>query len=322
MMENGVDMTDVFSTAVRTKIRRAHPDAGRWLDQMPDAVERCARRWRLDVGYPVDGVSDSLVLRAVRGSSPVVLKLAVPGPALERQVAILDAAAGRGYVRLLDADTSAGVLLLEALGQSVGARIVAGAEGRRDLSTIFADTLQRAWQVPSGLIESGPHPAVELRRTVQRLGAGPAGRDYEAVVSRALAYADQRLDACDPTRQVLCHGDPHPWHLCEVLQARPGAPAGVVFVDPIGVRCEPEYDLAVVTREGNRSILTTEDAVVTLRAWCAALAETTDTDAEAIWQWSYLLRVARGLHFLAEENQPDEGRLYLQTAAGLIVRRR
>ena len=55
------------------------------------------------------------------------------------------------------------------------------------------------------------------------------------------------------------------------------------------------------------------------RRWCAEVAEATGCDAEVIWQWSYVQRVALGLR-LSNGPEPLAGRSYLQTATALISR--
>ena len=119
---------------------------------------------------------------------------------------------------------------------------------------------------------------------------------------------------------VLCHGDPHPGNLLSVSSPRPGAPTGYVWVDPDGFLCEPEYDLGVVLRGFNDLILAADDPVVTLRSWCAVLAEATGTDAEAIWQWAYLERVTSGL-YLINQGWPERGRRFLDSASWVIARK-
>ena len=135
-----------------------------------------------------------------------------------------------------------------------------------------------------------------------------------------LQPAEQRLQARQPDRQVVCHGDPHEGNLLRVLSPRPGAPADAVWVDPDGFRCEPDYDLGVAVRNANKFVLASDDPVVMLRGWCARLADQTGTDAEAIWQWGFLERVSTGLYLL-DRGLVDRGRRYLQAARWLISRR-
>ena len=160
-----------------------------------------------------------------------------------------------------------------------------------------------------------------MAQRIRALSACRAAQPHRPVIERALRYADQRWEANDPRRHVVVHGDPHAGHVCALPGGRFPAGLGEVLVDPGGFRCEREYDLAAISREANRAILSFEDAVVALRHWCANLAEATRTDAEAIWQWSFLQRVARGLECLTDEKTYDEGRLYLRTASWLITRR-
>jgi len=51
------------------------------------------------------------------------------------------------------------------------------------------------------------------------------------------------------------------------------------------------------------------------------LAEATDTDAEAIWQWAYIERVSAGL-YLINQGWPERGRRFLESASWVIARKR
>ncbi|WP_052462582.1 aminoglycoside phosphotransferase family protein [Nigerium massiliense] len=305
---------------------RAQGERGEaWAAGLDQLAADCADRWRLDLGYPIEEARSSLVLRAVRDGKPFVLKIAPPGPAVELEERILSAANGRGYVRLLESDVPAGVLLLEGLGASLASRLRSRTSGEHDGAVVtYLPALQQAWQVPATLVpapDRHSHPAGRLAQRIATLARTPSAAEYESVIARALRYAEQRWEADVARAQVLVHGDPQPRHVCAAPPGRVPDTGGEVLVDPAGLRCEREYDLGSALMGANRAILTAEDAVLLVRGWCATLAEQSGTDAEAIWQWAFIRRVAAGLELQASGTAADEARLSLQAASWLITRR-
>ena len=286
----------------------------RWLEALPGAVEAWCRVWKLQRGEALPGGSRSSVCRVTTpDGGAAVVKLALPEPILTTQIQTLRAAAGRGYVRLLAHDLEGGALLMEALGPPPEPDDVPAA------LTITAGTLLRAWQVPTGGFGPAPnaeaHKAATLAVLVRDLAGAVPGA--QRAVERALGYACARLEARDPARQVLVHGDAHLGNLLRVERPRPGAESGYVFVDPEGFLCEPEYDLGVALREWNVALLAAADPQAVLRAWCEQLARASGTDPEAIWQWAYLERVSTGL-YLTHHGLPALGAPFLSVAERLL----
>ena len=116
-----------------------------WTAALPELLAELEHDWSITVGRGLPGGSASFVARARRadGSSAVV-KVAVSGEGWPEQVATLERAAGRGYVRLLRSDLDRRAVLLEDLGPSLATR------GRSvpDQLRCLADTLALAWQDP------------------------------------------------------------------------------------------------------------------------------------------------------------------------------
>lgn len=318
-----------FATApvLRSHLSGLGPAGARWLDLLPDRLELHRSHWDLRLGNVVSAGPWSVVVEAVQGRRPVVCKVTTPGSQFWQEVALLRVADGRGYVRLLDADEEHGALLMEALGPSVEDDLTAASAGLAPAEAaavrhaepvlhLVADTLRLAWQVPlevAPAVDRTTHRAAQVRSQIEQVAHRLGVSGHDVAIERALLYAGQRLDAREPEREVVVHGDPHPGNLLAVPQPREGAETGHVWVDPDGFRCEPEYDLGVVVREANRFLLGEEDPVLLLRGWCAHLAAATDTDAEAIWQWAFIERVWSGL-YLADHGRPEEAERFLGAA--------
>ena len=286
-----------------------------WLASLPSALERQCLEWSLLIGETLPGGSRSFVCRVTKADGErAVLKLALPEPSLESQIATLVAARGRGYVNLLAYDLERGAVLLESLGLPINELVDSVPEVLR----ITAATLHQAWQVQL----EPPVPALEEHKAagLHALVQGFSSRippNLAAVIAQALRYAGARLEARDAARQVLVHGDPHAGNLLRVERERPGAESGYVFVDPEGFRCEPEYDLGVALRDWGAELRDCPDPRAELRRWCESMAQATHTDAEAIWQWAYLERVSTGL-YLGHHGLPHLGQPFLAMADKLL----
>ena len=281
-----------------------------WAAGLPDALDRLAAAWGLRIERWIDGGSGSIVARVTRADGTrAVLKLSVPDPTFARRTDLLRRAAGIGYVRLLEVDEPAHAVLLEPLGGSVDR---SGLPPERRL-TALASVLRLAWRAPRA---SGPdgdpvdkaaglHDLVE-RHALLRPDVCPA-----AVVDAALAIADLRSAAFDPSRCVVTHGDPAQPNL---LDARPRAE--FVFVDPDGFVGDPAYDLGVALRDwcGELAAL---GPTRTVEHYAGILSEASGMPARDILEWGFLERVSTGL-YIAALGEDELARPHLDTAAALV----
>ncbi|MGH3131466.1 MAG: aminoglycoside phosphotransferase, partial [Gaiellaceae bacterium] len=107
----------------------------------------------------------------------------------------------------------------------------------------------------------------------------------ERVVAQALAFADIRSAAFDPSAAVLIHGDAHSANTLRDLrgEASAGQPR-FKFVDPDGLVAGRAYDLAIPMREWAAELLA-GDALELGRRRCALLSRLTGVDPVAIWEW-------------------------------------
>lgn len=297
-------------------------DPGRaWLSGLPGELAGIQASWGLTLGRSLPGGMSSFVCSVrTRSGGPAVLKVALAGPGLDSETAVLRAADGHGYVHLLDADPRRGALLLEAAGEPLSPRLPdVGAA-----LDVLARTLLHAWRVPLSAVppvDDRTHKAATLARLITELAASERVREglrpRAGVIEQALEYAGALVADRDETRQVVVHGDPHPENLLQSEDSRPGAGTGWLLVDPDGFRCEPEYDLGTAVREWNLHLLELPDPAATVRSWCARLADTTGCDAELIWMWGFTERVFTGL-YIARHGVPERGAPFLEVAARLL----
>ncbi len=173
---------------------------------------------------------------------------------------------------------------------SVGMPDARGREPRPDL------TRGRRVDVSFGpplAIAPGEDKAAQLAGIVRRFRQGDDDDRWGPALDHAHEVARHLSATRDPSRDVLCHGDPHPGN---ALQAN-GIPR-YKLVDPDGFRCEPEYDVGVTVRDFSREVLASRDHE-TARRWhdalCDLAADLTGTDTARVRQWAFVERVTTGL---------------------------
>ena len=215
-----------------------HDHQGReWLDALPVLVASQCRQWDLQVdGDPLHG-SNALVVPVRRRNTALALRLSPPGDDVTQQAAALRLWAGRGTVRLFDADVGAGALLLERLSSSrtlqseplaVAIPIIAG------LVTELA--VPTPLDVPSTDTIAADHVQT-FERDWRALGGPTARTQLDAAVRLA-----EELTSVVPSNLAV-DGDLH----CKQVLAAERAPW--LIVDPVLLRGDPEYDFARVLWE-------------------------------------------------------------------------
>jgi streptomycin 6-kinase len=272
---------------------------GAWLRGLPEVIRRLETEWGIRVGRTYPNATEAYVAEAaVADGTKVALKIPIIGLAkADREVRVLRAADGRGYVRLLRHDASSGAMLLEGLGPQL-------AQQDRPIDeqiAIICSTLERAWMqpVPGLQLPTGVEKAREIESYIVSAWPRVGKPCSEKAIDVALRFARARADAFDPAAAVVSHGDAHAWNT--LLDPETG---DYKLVDPDGWFVERAHDLSISMREGCAEFLT-GDPVALARCRCALLSSLTGVDAAAIWQWGFIETLANGLSYLdigPEEN--------------------
>jgi streptomycin 6-kinase len=284
---------------------------GAWHSALPGLVRDLEQKWDIVVGEVFDGGTTAIVARArTSDGRDAVLKLGFPDPAFARQMEAIEAAKGRGYVTLLAKDSGRDAMLQEALGPSLDQL---GLSPERMIETL-CDTLRSAWAVTGlGLtVAPAEEKADTLGLSVASLWESLGRPCSERVLTQALTFAERRSAAFDLERCVAVHGDPHPANALRVIEQRPGAEAGFVFIDPDGFPADRAYDLGVVLRDWTDEI-TAGGGAELARRYCRLLASCSGVDEAAIWEWGFLERVSTGLYVLQLGGE-ELARRFLDTA--------
>jgi streptomycin 6-kinase len=232
-------MPDVPSV-VRAKAEAV--GASGWLKTLPGLLTDIEGDWSLRVGAPFGDATEAYVAEvALEDGTPAVLKLLVPrdGDEARHEITVLERCAGEGCAALLRSDVSRGALLLERLGPSL--HDLGLPVGQRH--EILCDTASRVWRPADSLdLTTGARKAELLAGWVTEWWEELGRPCTRRAIDHALACAERRRAAYDPTRAVMVHGDVHEWNALSSGE-------GFKLVDPDGLLAEPEYDLGIIMRE-------------------------------------------------------------------------
>ncbi len=277
-----------------------------WIQSLPDLIAELEDRWKITVGLPIEGGTESYVAEAVdEDGAQVVLKLLIPRErdSASNEIKVLQLAKGRGCVALLKSDKTIGALLLERLGPTL-----------HDLSLpmnerheILCSAVEQLWRpAPEAGLQTGAEKGRWLIQFILELSEKLNHPCSERVIDHAVSCAENRILKHDPEKSVLVHGDVHQWN---ALQSRDG----FKLVDPDGLLAEAEYDLGILMREDPLELLVGDPHE---RArW---LARRCGLNSTAIWEWGVVERVSTGLLATQIDLQPM-GREMLRTAEHIAV---
>ena len=204
-----------------------------WLATLPATVDEYVQRWSLtNLGKPF-GLSFNYVLPAIRADgSEAVLKISVPADEYLGEIDALTLYNGEGVCRLLDADRSRGVMLLERLRPGT---MLAELTDDEEATTIAATLLQSLWRpAPVGHTFSTVAGWFEAlpRHRARFDGTGPLD---EQIFATAEGLLRELLAEKQPP--MLLHGD---FHHHNILRAER---APWLIIDPKGVVGDPGYEL-------------------------------------------------------------------------------
>lgn len=274
-------------------------DGARWRARLPGIVAALERDWSIKVGKIFPNATEAFVAEAV-GPNGELAALKIPLTGFDksgRELAVLRAANGQGYARLLRHDPGSGAMLLERLGpqlSQMGLQVSAQIE-------IICATLHEAWRTPPAGLElvTGREKAEGMGRYIELVWPRLRGPCSDRVFTAAMRFVAARRDAFDPATSVLGHGDAHCWNTLRSPHS-----GDYRFVDPDGLFIERAHDLSISMREWSTELLA-GNPVELGRQRCDLLAALAGVDATAIWQWGFIERLVNGLRYLEVGPQRD-----------------
>ena len=142
-----MQLPDLFITTIQKAFKE---DGEKFLAVLPALIEDASKRWGLTDVQPVPNLSYNFVAFAKRGKEDVMLKIGVPNPELNSEMAALKLFDGDGACQLLACDEERGFLLLERLNPGT---VLADITDDDERTNIAVDVMQKIWR-PLTALES------------------------------------------------------------------------------------------------------------------------------------------------------------------------
>lgn len=142
-----MQLPDSFITTIQKAFKE---DGEKFLAVLPALIEEASKRWGLTDVQPVPNLSYNFVAFAKRGKEDVMLKIGVPNPELNSEMAALKLFDGDGACQLLACDEEHGFLLLERLNPGT---VLADITDDDERTNIAVDVMQKIWR-PVDSLES------------------------------------------------------------------------------------------------------------------------------------------------------------------------
>jgi streptomycin 6-kinase len=223
-----------------------------WLEQLPELIDDCARRWSLTV-LPPYPLSYNYVAPAIRtDGTPVVFKAGMHEDTLT-EIQALWHCDGHGMAQLIEADLERGAFVLERLTPGVS---LVGMQDDERATAIAAEVMLELWRGPAGAVPAGhsfPHIG-DWIAGMQRMRAhfgGATGPFPRALVEEAESLFAELL--ASQAAPVLLHGD---LHHDNILSA---GRAPWLAIDPKGVVGEPAYEVGALLRNWQPTLFAMPD---------------------------------------------------------------
>lgn len=213
-----------------------------WLQRLPTLLADCAQRWSLTLLPPFPNLSFHYVAPVVRADgTEAILKAGVPHKELWTEIAALRLYQGRNSVRLLDADSEQGTLLLERLYPGTMLTLLADEAQDAQATSIAASVMRGLWRpVPPGLaFPTIGEWAQGLQRLREHFGGGVGPFPVALVEEAETLFVELLSSASEP---VLLHGDLHHDNILSA-QRQPW-----LAIDPKGIIGEPAYEVGALLR--------------------------------------------------------------------------
>lgn len=271
-------MTVIPAGLART-ISEVHGEAGReWLRRFPSLIHDCEQRWSLKIALPFPQLSYNFVAPAQQpDGTEVVVKLGVPHPELTREIDALRFYAGQGAVRLLEADSAQGMLLLEHLQPGTLLSLLTDDE---EATSIAASVMRQMWRPAPAVHHFIPVNdwAAGFHRLRKQFG-GTTGPLPSNLVEQAEAiFADLLDSSADP---VVLHGDLHHDNILAGQRQR------WLAIDPKGVIGEPAYEVGALLRNPIPQLLEIPNLERVLARRADQLAQELELNRERIVGWGF-----------------------------------
>jgi streptomycin 6-kinase len=228
------------------QIRETFQERGdAWLERLPTLLADCERRWNLTLLPAFPNLSFNYVAPVtLADGSPAVLKAGVPHKELFSEMEALRLYDGRGSVRLLEADSEQGIMILERLQPGTMLTGLADEAHDAQATSIAADVMRGLWRPVTDAETMALFPTTgDWMQGLQKMRAhfgGGSGPFRAALMDEAEGLAKELL--ASQAAPVLLHGD---LHHDNILASQRG---GWLAIDPKGILGEPAYEVGALLR--------------------------------------------------------------------------
>ncbi len=218
------------------KLHDVHEDAAPWLAGLDELTAGLETRWRVRVTGLAEELSYNVVAFA-EGSdgTPFVLKMSPPSDDFARELEALRLYDGDGMCRLIQADETVGVMLLERLQPGVS---LWNTDDDAGATRIAAELMQHLWRPVTE-----PNSFRTLRSWARELYDYPrqtVGPLAHNLVDKATGLFDELLQTTETP--VLLHADLHHGNILSADRAP------YLAIDPKGIVGPRGYDVGTFLR--------------------------------------------------------------------------
>jgi streptomycin 6-kinase len=222
----------MLTEELKQTIIGVHQERGReWIEDFGELIQYCEVKWQVRFLAPYPPSYHFVAPVVFPDGTEAVLKLGVPGKELRSEIETLRTYQGKGAVRLLEADTERGILLLERLKPG---RTLHSVPDDREAVRIAADIMRKiARPAPAlAIFPSTADWAVGLKKLRQRYHGGTGPLPERIVEEAERLYAMLNGTVQNP---LLLHGDLHHGNILSA-EREPW-----LAIDPKGLIGEAEY---------------------------------------------------------------------------------
>jgi len=273
-----------------------------WLANLPELIPECEKRYNIKIGNAFEHQSFNFTATAIQNdASEIVIKLCIPTDEIVNEINALAFMCGDGIVKLLDADSQNGVLLLERLSPG---EMLTTIRDDVEATRIAAGVMQKIWKPIAG---SHSFPKTEkwfdrLNQPIDLPGVFP-----EAFIDKAKNIAVELHQ--DTSDQVLLHGDLHHFNMLSA-QRQPW-----LAIDPKGVVGPPEYECGAFLRNPIPEIASKPNLKSILSNRIDIFVEMLGFDRQVVTGWGYAQAILAGVWCI--DMKSDDWRVFLKCVEAL-----
>lgn len=269
-----MQLTDTFIHNIRNSFGA---EGERWLDKLPNLLNKAARHWDLSLGEPFL-LSYNYVCAATRADgTEAVLKLGVPDRELLSEMTALRLFDGQGACRLLEADEENFAFLLERLRPG---QMLTSLDDDEQRTQIACDVMTRLWRPAPPELPFIPLSAwfaqLNRLRPGYNGGTGPYPR---WLVERVESLLPDLLHPSNP--QMLIHGDFHHFNVLNSERSE----CGWLAIDPKGVVGPPAYEVGPLLINPWDALLESTNPIRVTERRLSILSERLGFPAEQLRDW-------------------------------------